>query len=124
MKIKLIPIILSLIMFLVVIELIRREKLTFKYALAWMGIALLGLLLSIFEDVLFYFARTLGFELASNFIFFALISVFVFLSLLLTIFLCQQNDRNDKMAQKIGLLEYELGRLKDQFKVQSVKEKE
>jgi hypothetical protein len=38
--------------------------------------------------------------------------VFVFLSLLLTVFLCQQNSRNDVMAQKIALLEFELNELK------------
>ena len=36
----------------------------------------------------------------------------VFLTLSLTIFLCQQNIRNDQMAQKIGLLEQEVEELK------------
>lgn len=65
-----------------------------------------------------FFAALLGFELPSNFIFFALFCVFVFLSLLLTVFLCQQNSRNDVMAQKIALLEFELKELKKKLKVE------
>jgi len=50
--------------------------------------------------------------LMSNFIFFSLFCFFVFSSLLLSTFLCQQNKRNDIMAQKIALLEKEIKTLK------------
>jgi hypothetical protein len=95
-----------------VIELIRREKLTFKYALAWMLVSVVGIFFSIFDQFLFKIAYFFGFELPSNFIFFSLLCTFVFLSLLLTILLCQQNARNDKVAQKLGILESELQELK------------
>jgi hypothetical protein len=39
----------------------------------------------------------------------------VFLSLVLTVFLCQQNSRNDIMAQKIALLEFEIKQLKQKM---------
>ena len=42
--------------------------------------------------------------------------MFVFLSLLLTVFLCQQNRRNDRMAQKIGILELEIKEMKSNWK--------
>ena len=61
---------------------------------------------------IFHLASHLGFEVPSNFIFFCLMGAFVFLSLLLTVFLCQQNRRNDRMAQKIALLERDLLDLK------------
>jgi hypothetical protein len=112
MMIKYIAVILSLLVLLLVIDLVRREKLTFKYALAWLLLAVLGVAFSIFPEPLFVLSRVCGFELPSNFIFFALLGAFVFLSLLLTVFLCQQNKRNDRMAQAIGLLELEIERLK------------
>jgi len=49
-------------------------------------------------------------------VFFVILSVFIFLSLLLTTFLCQQNSRNDLMAQKIGMLELEIKKLRDNHK--------
>ena len=111
MTAKILTIILASFIFLLVIELIREEKLTFKYASGWLLFSLLALLGAIFDQVLFKTAHFLGFELPSNFIFFALLSVLVFLSLLITIFLCQQNSRNDTMAQKIGMIEFKMKEL-------------
>ena len=112
MSTKLTTVTLLLLLLIFVIELVRREKLTFKYAAGWLLILLIGLFFAVFERCLFAISRWLGFQLPSNFIFFGLLGSFVFLSLLLTIFLCQQNDRNDTIAQKIAMLEYELKKLK------------
>lgn len=112
MGIKWLAFILSLGIFLLVIELVRRERLTFKYAVGWLIAAALAVVFSIFHKFLFAIAKFCGFQLPSNFIFFALLCTFVFLGLLLTVFLCQQNDRNDRMAKKIGILEFELRELR------------
>ncbi len=107
--------ILSILALVTVIELVRREKLTFKYAAGWMMLSVMAIILAFFDNVLFAMARWFGFELTSNFIFFSLLCFFVFLSLLLTTFLCQQNIRNDTMAQKIGILEMEVNQLKEEI---------
>lgn len=112
MTTRVLAFVLSLIIFFFVIELIRREKLTFKYAFAWLVVSVLGVLSAIFNKLLFKVAHTLGFELPSNFIFFTLLSVFVFVSLLLTIFLSQEHKRNITIAQKLSLLEFEINELK------------
>ncbi len=111
MNAKVLSVFLALVLFVFIVELVRREKLTFKYAAGWILVSLAGLLLSVFDGFLHAVSRVFGFELLSNFIFFAMICVFVFLSLLLTILLCQQNSRNDRMAQKIGLLENKLEKI-------------
>ncbi len=111
MLIKLLAITISMLILGMVVELVRREKLTFKYALSWMVLAGIALFFAVFDQLLFKIAYAFGFELPSNFIFFMLLAFFVFLSLFLTIFLCEQNTRNDTMAQKIGILEFELERL-------------
>jgi hypothetical protein len=112
MGIKLLAIILSLGIFLFVMELVRRERLTFKYAMGWLIASALAVFFSVFHKILFDISAFFGFELPSNFIFFALLCTFVLLGLLLTVFLCQQNSRNDRMAKKIGILEFELHELK------------
>ncbi|MBF0521701.1 MAG: DUF2304 domain-containing protein [Candidatus Omnitrophica bacterium] len=124
MFVKLLPLSFGIIILVLVLELIRREKLTFKYALGWMVVGFLAIFLSIFDKILFHVALFLGFELPSNFIFFSLLSVFIFLSLSLTVFLCQQNNRNDIMAQKIGILESEIAQLKKRLNGNINKEKE
>ena len=112
MNIHILAVVLSLLMLFLVVDLVRRHKLTFKYALAWLLVALTGVFFAVFYKFLFKLAGFLGFELPSNFIFFTLFCVFVFLSLVLTVFLCQQNSRNDSMAQKIALLDFEIKQLK------------
>ncbi|MBF0511365.1 MAG: DUF2304 domain-containing protein [Candidatus Omnitrophica bacterium] len=116
MNIHLLAIFVSSAIFLFVIELVRRQRLTFKYAIGWMMASAGAVFFAIFYRLLYACSAWLGFELPSNFIFFALLCVFVFLSLLLTVFLCQQNNRNDLMAQKIALLELEFEELKKQVK--------
>ena len=112
MNIQILAVGIAVLMFLFVVELVRRRKLTFKYALAWLLVSGAGIFFALFKQLLFQCAAFLGFELPSNFIFFALLCSFVFLGLLLTVFLCQQNGRNDAMAQKIAILEFELKQLK------------
>lgn len=103
---------LCVFLFFFILELIRRDKLTFKYAAGWLIGCVLGVGMAMADQAVVRLSELLGFQLASNFIFYAFLCGFVFLSLLLTVFLCQQNKRNDKMAQKIALLENELEKLK------------
>lgn len=112
MNVRLLSIFLAVVFFFIVIDLVRREKLTFKYAAGWLSVTLLGILLAVFDKFLSGFAAKLGFQLTSNFIFFIVSCGLIFLSLILTMFLCQQNSRNDKMAQKIALLENSLSELR------------
>ena len=109
---KLLTLFLACLVLLLIIELIRKEKLTFKYAAGWIVVSVAAIFLTIFDKTFFKVAYFLGFELPSNFIFFTLLTIFVFLTLLMTIFLCQQNYRNDKIAQQIGILEHEIKELK------------
>ncbi len=115
MNVRFLSIFLAMVFFLIVIDLVCREKLTFKYAAGWLSVTVLGILLAVFDKFLSGFASHLGFELTSNFIFFIVSCGLIFLSLVLTIFLCQQNNRNDRMAQKIGLLENEIEDIKKQI---------
>ena len=118
MNIHVVAFAVSVAIFLFVIDLVRRRRLTFKYAVAWLFVSAGAIFFAIFYRLIFLCAAWLGFELPSNFIFFVLCCVFVTLSLLLTVFLCQQNNRNDIMAQKIALLEFELKELKKELKIQ------
>jgi hypothetical protein len=110
--VKRLSLVFSLLLCCFVLDLVRREKLTFKYASGWIFLTLLGAFFAVFDVWIYRIASWLGFTLASNFVFFAVLLGFVLWSLVLTIFLCQQNKRNDRMAQTIGLLESELDSLK------------
>ncbi len=112
MNIKLLGITLAVAILCIVVELTRREKLTFKYAAIWLMVSFAAVFFAVFDELLFKIAYAFGFKLPSNFIFFVLMTAFVFITLLMTIFLCQQNRRNDKMAQRLAMLEFELEELR------------
>ena len=119
MSTKMVVVVYCVGLFLLLMELIRRDRLTFKYASPWIICLLLGIFFGVFDQFLDRVSAWLGFGLTSNFIFFAVLGGFVFLSLLMTLFLCQQNKRNDRIAQQLGILEHELRELKKQNKSSS-----
>jgi len=103
------------IFLLLIIQLCRCGRLTFKYAFGWLCFGVLGILCAIFDQFVGTLAHWCGFYVTSNFVFFALMIFFIILSLFLTTFLCQQNKRNDIMAQKIAIMASELANLKKRF---------
>jgi hypothetical protein len=108
MSVKIVSVIILASIFLFILELIRQEKLTFKYAFGWM-LAIIGGFIIIFAEAEFQrFSLALGFKLLSNFIFFCCMGIAVVLGLLLTVLLSQQDRRNELMAKKIAMLEHEI----------------
>lgn len=112
MEAKYLAVFLAVGVFIGVIDLIRREKLTFQYGVGWMAVSLGAVFFALFNDALEALATFFGFQLASNFVFFLVLSSLVLMTLLMTLFLCRQTRRNDRMAQTIGMLELEIEKLK------------
>ncbi len=91
-----------------IIESIRREKMTFKFAFAWLSGGLCVLMLAIFDGFLARISQLAGFAVLSNFIFFLFLLFTVFLSLLLTIYANEQNKRSEVLAQNVAILEHRI----------------
>lgn len=109
---KLFAIASSIAILLFVLELIRRQKMTFKYSVAWLGISTVVLILALNPRPLNWVSKWVGFALPSNFIFFLLTVFVILLSLLLTIYANEQNNRSETLAQSIALMEYRMKQLK------------
>ena len=112
MSAKILAIIVLVLMFVFILELIRREELTFKYAFGWMMAIVGGFIIIFAESVFQRISVVLGFQLLSNFIFFCCMGIAVVLGLLLTVLLCHQDRRNQLMAKKIAMLEDQIRNLK------------
>jgi len=108
MNVKYVSVGLLVFVLLGILDFVRRDKLSFKYAFGWLLAVVAGLLCAVFQSFFEKMARSLGFELFSNAIFFFCVFLAVVLGLLLTVFLCQLSRRNDQMAQRIALLEKSL----------------
>ena len=105
---KIFALIMTFLILVLVFDRIRRQKMTFKYALAWLVSSSLVLFFTIQDGWLKELAQWAGFALPSNFIFFLLLIFVIFFSLLLTIHINEQNSRTESLAQAIAKLDYRL----------------
>ncbi len=112
MSARLLTLMILIAVFAAILELVRREKLTFRYAFAWLLVVLAGIGVALADRLFERIATALGFTLLSNFLFFSFGVAAVFLGLVMTVFLCQQSQRNELMAKKIALLEEKINNRK------------
>ncbi len=119
MQPKTFAIILTGTILLFVLNLIRREKMSFKYAVTWLVSSLLALLFSIKEVWLQAISKGVGFTLPSNFVFFLLLIFVLLFSLLLTLYINEQNNRTENLAQTIAKLDFRLKKLEKDGEIKS-----
>jgi len=108
---KLFALVMASLILVLVIDRIRRQKMAFKYALAWLVSSFLVLFFTIQDGWLEELAQRAGFALPSNFIFFLLLIFVIFFSFLLTIHINEQNSRTESLAQTIAKLDYRLKKI-------------
>ena len=108
MEAKTFAMIMSVSIFAFIIELIRRQKMTFRFSALWLTASIVVLVFSCQTEWLSIISRLAGFALPSNFVFFMLLIVFIFQSLLLTIYINEQNSRAESLAQAAAALEYKM----------------
>ncbi|HNR36875.1 MAG TPA: DUF2304 domain-containing protein [Candidatus Hydrogenedentes bacterium] len=104
--------ILSLALFLLVIELVRRRRFKERYALLWIGASAGGLAVGIFPGIIVWIARVTHVQFLT--VFFA--TAFLFLLCLVLSFsmvISRLADENRVLAQDLALLEHRLKRLED-----------
>ncbi len=107
MQARTVAIFVSVVIMLVVINLIRRQKMTFKFSVLWLGTSVIALFFSIVDQALFQISSWMGFTLPSNFAFFCLLAFLLLQTLFLTIYINEQNSRIEALAQTVGILEYQ-----------------
>ena len=108
---KMLTLIITSFIMILVINLIRHQKMTFKYALAWLASCTLVIVFTVQDPWIGALAEWAGFALTSNFIFFLLLIFVIFFSLLLTIHINEQNSRTESLAQAIAKLDHRLKKL-------------
>ena len=96
---------------ILVVDLIRRQRMTFKYSVSWLGTCFVVLFFAMNDHLLAKISSRVGFTLPSNFVFFLLLIYVIVLSLLITIQLNEQNGRAESLAQATARLEYRIQKL-------------
>ena len=97
----------SLITLVYIILGIRKHKLNIDDSIIWIVWCIVLLILSVFPELSYRFAKTLGFQSASNFIL-TLFTFFLYVILFFqTIKLSIEKEKNKALTQKLSLYIYE-----------------
>ena len=103
--------VLSGLLILQIVRSVRREHIRVEYSMTWLGATLLLLVLSLSDAAMSFLARVLGVADASL-VLIALAGVFfVFIFFRYSLVVSSLKDHNIQLAQKVGLLEWEVERL-------------
>lgn len=103
---RIFAIVVCLVFFLYVVYEVKKNHLLLRYSLLWLLLSLVILLISIFPDPVFFLAHALGFELASNFVFFVGLFFVIIILLSLTIIVSKQSIMIKNLTQQIALDEH------------------
>jgi hypothetical protein len=99
-----------------IVDLIRRQKMTFKYSLFWLSASGLTLFFAFYDSALDRLASMAGFQLTSNFIFFLYLAFVSALCLFLTVYINEQNSRTETLAQHVGILQLKIKELEQKLR--------
>jgi hypothetical protein len=99
---------------LLLFELLRRRRLREKYAVFWVIVALLTLVVAIFPSTLMAVADMVGVSVPSNLLFFVASMVLLGVSIHHSYELGRLEERTRTLAEEIGLMRLELEARKDE----------
>lgn len=100
-----------------ILNLVRQNKLTMKYALLWLGLSLLTIIALIWPGLLNALSSLLGFVSMSNMLF--LIAIFVLILICVSLSVIVSNQ-----TKKIILLIQEVSLLKSKYEQKGIKNEE
>lgn len=89
-------------------EMMRRRRLREKYAVFWVLVAFVTLLVAIFPDLLFWAANLVGVKVPSNLLFFGASMVLLLVSIQHSYELGRVEERTRTLAEEVALLRMEL----------------
>ena len=97
-------IIVSAAIFFIVIELIRRTHLKERYSLIWLAASGALLVLSFWRGLLHFISRLFGVYYPPSFLFLLAILFLLLLLLHFSVVLSELSEKNNRLAQEIGIM--------------------
>lgn len=105
MTLRLIGTGLVVIYFLFIFNLLKRERLSFKYTVLWLISGIVMIVILIFPQVLERLAKGLGFEIASNGFFVLCIFLIVLILISLTVIVSTLTSKLQRLIQQLAISE-------------------
>jgi hypothetical protein len=113
MTAQILGVIAALLTFVFVFWMLRRGSLQEKYAVLWLGVSGVALVLAIFPGLLRWITDVLGVETPSNLLFFVTIVLLILVAVQLSYELSRHEARIRRLAEEVALLDEEIRALRD-----------
>lgn len=104
----------AIVLLVAIVELLRRRRLREKYAVLWISVGLLILILAVFPGALGWVSEVLGIQLPINLLFLGSAVVLLVVSLQTSDELGQLEEETRTLAEEVGMLRLDLERLRDE----------
>ena len=101
------------LIFLMVIELIRRNHLKERYSLIWLATSIVLIIFSLWRPLLHFIALKLGIYYPPSFLFLLAIGFLIVLLLHFSTVISSQSDQSKRLAQEIGILKSRLSKIEN-----------
>jgi hypothetical protein len=98
----------SVIVLLGIIEMLRRRQLSEKYAVLWLVVGVLILVLTVFPGLLTWFSQVIGIQVPTNLMFFVAIVFLVGVSIHQSWELSRLEDETRRLAEDVAILRLEI----------------
>ncbi len=102
--VKAIAITVSVSIFVIIIELIRRNRLKERYSLIWLAASAVLIVFSLWRGFLHFIALSLGIYYPPSFLFLLAILFLIALLLHFSVILSSLSEKNKRLAQEIAIL--------------------
>jgi len=111
-RVQIVAVLVTALMLLVVLELVRRRRLVERYALLWMTVAAVLLVLAIWTDLLSWASDLMGIDVPSNALFLAAFGVAFLLLLHFSVATSRLGEETKILAQEVARLDEELRQMR------------
>ncbi|MCR5700796.1 MAG: DUF2304 domain-containing protein [Lachnospiraceae bacterium] len=97
---------------LIIVNMIRKKKFDLRYALSWLTMLVVALILDIFPRIVFGLAHVIGIDIPSNMVFFVGLILAIIMIFTIAVSVSRMSNRVKKLTQELALLQKELDEIK------------
>src|SRR3954453_1352854 len=106
-RVRIVAVIVTAVMLGVVLELVRRRRVIERYGLLWMVVALVLLVLAVWNQLLAHVSHAIGIEVPANALFIAGLAVAFVMLLHLSVITSRLSEETKILAQEVARLDAE-----------------
>ena len=108
LRIQIIIAVVIILALFVIINMIRKKALELRYALTWLAVGVIVLILDIFPGIMGWMSGAMGIELPTNMLFFMGFCFLLMLVFGLTIKVSKISDEVKRLTQEMAILQYDI----------------